>query len=34
MLENTIIYLADNINGDLALILKKIIMVCGGIYLD
>jgi hypothetical protein len=33
-LEDTVIYIAENVQPDLALLLKKIIMVLGGFYLD
>jgi hypothetical protein len=33
-LADTIIYVGDNVNVDLAKVLKKIIMLYGGFYLD
>jgi hypothetical protein len=33
-LEDTIIHISENVQPDLATLLKKIIMVLGGFYLD
>lgn len=34
MFDNCYIYMFSNVNSDLALLLKKLIMVFGGFYLD
>ena len=34
ILENTFIYLGTNVNAELAALLKKLVMVYGGFYLD
>jgi hypothetical protein len=32
--EGTIVYVADNVHHDLARLLKKLVVVLGGFYLD